>query len=180
VIEMAKKPVMLIIMDGWGLSDIKKGNAIENANLPNYQNILEKYPHNRLFASGLEVGLPNGQMGNSEVGHLNIGAGRVVYQELTRITKSIEDGDLFENTELCSAFDAAIKNGTSLHLYGLLSDGGVHSHNTHLYGLLQLAKKKGLDKVYVHAFMDGRDTPPSSGKQFVEELEAKIREIGVK
>ena len=131
------------------------------------------------YASGLAVGLPDGQMGNSEVGHLNMGAGRIVYQELTRITKEIEDGDFFQNEALLAAVENAKKNHSSLHLYGLLSDGGVHSHNTHLYGLLELAKRHGLENVYVHCFLDGRDTPPASGKGYIEELMEKMKEIGV-
>ena len=127
-------------------------------------------------ASGLAVGLPDGQMGNSEVGHLNMGAGRIVYQELTRITKSIQDGDFFDVPEFLQAVENCRKNDSALHLWGLVSDGGVHSHNTHIYGLLELARRNGLDKVYVHCFLDGRDTPPASGKGYVEELEAKMKE----
>ena len=141
--------------------------------------MFETCPHTLIGASGMDVGLPDGQMGNSEVGHTNIGAGRVVYQELTRITKSISDGDFFQNEALCGAVENCKKNGSALHLMGLLSDGGVHSHNKHLYGLLKLAKQVGLEKVYVHCFMDGRDVPPSSGKEYVEELMAKMKEIGV-
>ena len=130
-------------------------------------------------ASGMAVGLPEGQMGNSEVGHLNMGAGRIVYQELTRITKEIQDGDFFKNEALLAAVKNAKENNSALHFMGLLSDGGVHSHNTHLYGLLELAKREGLEKVYVHCFLDGRDTPPASGKGYIEELQAKMKEIGV-
>ena len=130
-------------------------------------------------ASGLAVGLPEGQMGNSEVGHLNMGAGRIVYQELTRITKSIQDGDFFSNEEFLAAVENCKKNNSALHLFGLLSDGGVHSHITHVYGLLELAKRNGLDKVFVHCFLDGRDTPPASGKDFVAALEEKMKELGV-
>jgi len=174
-----KKPLALIIMDGYGISKSEYCNAIFSANKPNIERIFAAGSVTEIGASGLEVGLPDGQMGNSEVGHTNIGAGRVVYQELTRITKSIKDGDFFENESLSNAMDACLKNNTSLHLIGLLSDGGVHSHNGHLYGLLEMAKKKGLTKVFIHGFMDGRDVPPSSGKRFVEELEDKCKEIGV-
>ena len=140
---------------------------------------MQEYPFVKGYASGLAVGLPDGQMGNSEVGHLNMGAGRIVYQELTRITKEIEDGDFFRNPELLEAVANVKKNGSDLHFYGLLSDGGVHSHNTHLYGLLELAKREGVENVYVHCFLDGRDTSPTSGKGFIEALEAKMKEIGV-
>lgn len=170
------KPVALVIMDGLGLRKEEKANAVRLANTPNLDRLMRDYPHVSGSASGLDVGLPDGQMGNSEVGHLNMGAGRVVYQDLTKITKAIEDGDFFENKELCRACDAA--RGHSLHLWGLLSDGGVHSHNTHLYGLLSLAKKRGVENVYVHAFMDGRDTDPTSGFGFLEELSAQIKNIG--
>ena len=176
---MNKQTTLLLILDGFGLNDIKEGNAIAQANKPNLDRIMAKYPTVAGYASGMAVGLPDGQMGNSEVGHLNMGAGRIVYQELTRITKSIADGDFFENEALVGAVNNAKENDKALHLFGLLSDGGVHSHNTHVYGLLEMAKKMGLSKVYVHAFLDGRDTAPSSGKAFVEELEAKIKEIGV-
>lgn len=176
---MDKKPVMLIVLDGWGLGEIYEGNAIEHARTPNYCEFLKEYPNTTLKASGLAVGLPEGQMGNSEVGHLNIGAGRIVYQELTRITKSIEDGDFFEKEEFIKAIENAKGKGKSIHLMGLLSDGGVHSHNTHLYALLKLLKEKGLENVYIHCFMDGRDVPPTSGKRYLEELEEKIKEIGI-
>ncbi len=173
------KPVMLCILDGFGHNPSDYGNAIMAANTPNLDAIFEKYPHTLIGASGMDVGLPDGQMGNSEVGHTNIGAGRIVYQELTRITKSIKDGDFFKNSALVAAVEAAVQNKKALHLMGLLSDGGVHSHNTHLYALLELAKEKGLSEVYVHAIMDGRDVPPDSGKAFIEELHAKMQEIGV-
>lgn len=173
-----KKPLILMILDGFGIAP-EKGNAIKAANKPNIDRLFSSNPVTQIGASGMDVGLPDGQMGNSEVGHTNIGAGRVVYQELTRITKSIEDGDFFENEALCKAMDNALKNGSSLHIMGLLSSGGVHSHNTHLYGILEMAKRKGLTKVYVHAFLDGRDVPPSSGKDFVEECCNKMQEIGV-
>lgn len=174
-----KKPVALIILDGFGHRKEEYGNAIEAANTPNLDRIFANNPNVTIGASGMDVGLPEGQMGNSEVGHTNIGAGRVVYQELTRITKAISDGSLFENPALLAAMDNCLKNNTALHLCGLLSDGGVHSHINHLYGLLELAKRKGLDKVFVHCFMDGRDVPPSSGKDFVAALAAKMSELGV-
>ncbi|MCH5300973.1 MAG: 2,3-bisphosphoglycerate-independent phosphoglycerate mutase [Ruminococcus sp.] len=173
-----KKPLILMILDGFGIAS-DKGNAIKTANKPNLDRLFSSNPVTQIGASGMDVGLPNGQMGNSEVGHTNMGAGRVVYQELTRITKSIEDGDFFENEALCKAMDNALTNDSSLHIMGLLSNGGVHSHNTHMYGILEMAKKKGLSKVYVHAFLDGRDVPPSSGANFVEECCEKMKEIGV-
>ncbi len=174
-----KKPLALIILDGFGYNPSDYGNAITAANTPNIDKLMAQNPYTYIGASGLNVGLPDGQMGNSEVGHTNIGAGRVVYQELTRITKAINDGDFFENEALKNAIANCKQNSSALHLMGLLSDGGVHSHNEHLYGLLSLAKKSGLDKVYVHCFMDGRDVPPSSGKDFIEQLEAKMSEIGI-
>lgn len=174
-----KKPLVLMILDGFGINHADYGNAIHAAKKPNLDKYFAQYPHTQLGASGLDVGLPDGQMGNSEVGHTNIGAGRIVYQELTRITKSIQDGDFFENEALLSAVENCKKNNSSLHLMGLLSDGGVHSHIEHLYGLLELAKKHGLSKVYVHCFMDGRDVPPTSGKEFVEQLQNKCSELGV-
>ena len=177
--KMIQKPTVLMILDGFGLSDNTEGNAVKLANTPNIDNIFEKYPWEKGYASGLAVGLPEGQMGNSEVGHLNIGAGRVVYQELTRITKSIQDGDFYENPELITAMDNCKQNNRSLHLLGLLSDGGVHSHNTHLYALLEMARRRGIKDVYIHAFLDGRDTPPTSGKNYLMELESKIYSIGV-
>ena len=174
-----KKPVVLCIMDGFGYNPSDYGNAIRAAKTPRLDELMKDNPMTYIGASGLDVGLPDGQMGNSEVGHTNIGAGRVVYQELTRITKSIQDGDFFQN----EAFLGAVKNckahDSALHLIGLLSDGGVHSHNTHLYALLELAKRNGLEKVYVHCLMDGRDVPPTSGVKYLEELEAKCKEIGV-
>lgn len=174
-----RKPLALIIMDGFGKNESEYGNAIFAANTPNLDRLMSEGKMTYIGASGLDVGLPDGQMGNSEVGHTNIGAGRVVYQELTRITKAIKDGDFFQNPALVKAMDNCKANGTALHLMGLLSDGGVHSHNEHLYGLLNLAKKFGIEKVYVHCFMDGRDVPPSSGKDFVEQLQSKMNEIGV-
>lgn len=176
---MAKKPVMLMILDGFGIAPKSEGNAVEAAKKPNFDRLVKEYPHTKLAASGMEVGLPEGQMGNSEVGHLNIGAGRIVYQELTRITKSIADRDFFENEALLTAMDNAKKNNSALHLLGLLSDGGVHSHIDHLKGLLEFAKQQGLTKVYVHAFMDGRDVAPSSGKEFVIKTEEMMKEVGV-
>lgn len=173
------KPLALIILDGYGHSNSTYGDAIKAANTANMDRYMETGTSTYIGASGLDVGLPDGQMGNSEVGHTNIGAGRVVYQELTRITKSIQDGDFFQNPALVKAMDNCLANGSALHLMGLLSDGGVHSHIQHLYGLLEMAKKFALTKVYVHCFMDGRDVPPSSGKDFVEQLEAKMKEIGV-
>ena len=176
---MSKKPVMLMILDGFGISDKEDGNAVRTAYKPNYDSIMQKYPNTQLGASGIDVGLPEGQMGNSEVGHLNIGSGRIIYQELTRITKSISDGDFFTNTALNAAVDNAIKNNSSLHLLGLLSDGGVHSHINHLKALLKLASQKGLKKVYVHAFLDGRDVPPSSALNYVSEIEKYMKELGI-
>lgn len=176
---MRKKPVVLMILDGYGLNAKSEGNAVSMAKTPVMDRLMAEYPFARGNASGMAVGLPNGQMGNSEVGHLNMGAGRIVYQELTRITKEIEDGTFFENPALLDAVNNCKKNDSALHLYGLLSDGGVHSHNTHLYGLLEMAKRNGLTKVYVHAFLDGRDTPPASGKGYVEQLEEKMTELGV-
>ncbi len=173
-----KKPVALIIMDGFGIAP-KYGNAIDYARTPHLDQLFFKNPVTMIGASGLDVGLPHGQMGNSEVGHTNMGAGRIVYQELTRITKSIEDGDFFENEAMNKAVDNALENDGSLHLFGLLSPGGVHSHNTHMYGILELAKRKGLKKVFIHAFLDGRDVPPSSAKEYVEQAVAKCEEIGV-
>ena len=176
---MSKKPTVLMILDGFGLNDNPKANAVFEANTPNIDALMKNYPFVKGNASGLAVGLPDGQMGNSEVGHMNMGAGRVVYQELTRITKEIEDGDFFRNEELLAAVKNVKENHSSLHLYGLLSDGGVHSHNTHLYGLLELAKREGLENVYIHCFMDGRDTAPTSGIEFVKELVDEIEKIGV-
>ena len=175
---MTKKPVALIIMDGFGYNASDYGNAITAANTPN----LDKYmqgPHTLIGASGLDVGLPDGQMGNSEVGHTNIGAGRIVYQMLVKISKSIQDGDFFENPALKSAMENCKEKNSSLHLMGLLSPGGVHSHMEHLYGLLEMAKKNGIEKVYVHAFLDGRDVPPSSAAEYMQQACDKMKEIGV-
>ena len=176
---MSKRPVVLMVLDGYGLNDNPEGNAIAMAKTPVMDSLMKDYPFVKGAASGLAVGLPDGQMGNSEVGHMNIGAGRIIYQDLTRITKAIQDGDFFENEELVKAVENAKANNSALHLFGLLSDGGVHSHITHVFGLLELAKRKGLTNVYVHAFLDGRDTPPASGKDYIEQLEAKMQEIGV-
>ena len=176
---MSKKPVVLMILDGYGLNKKQEANAVYEAKTPVMDKLMAECPFVEGNASGLAVGLPDGQMGNSEVGHLNMGAGRIVYQELTRITKSIADGDFFENEEFLAAVENCKKNNSALHMYGLVSDGGVHSHNTHIYGLLELAKRNGLEKVYVHCFLDGRDTPPASGKDFVAALEEKMAEIGV-
>ena len=176
---MSKKPTVLMILDGFGINDNPKANAIAMANTPVIDGLKEKYPWAKGYASGLSVGLPDGQMGNSEVGHMNMGAGRIVYQELTRITKEIEDGDFFENEALKHAFENAKKNNSAVHMFGLMSDGGVHSHNTHVYGLLEMAKREGVSEVYVHCFLDGRDTAPTSGITFVKDLEDKMKEIGV-
>ena len=176
---MEKRPVVLMILDGYGLNDNCEANAVCEGKTPIMDQLMSQCPFVKGQASGLAVGLPDGQMGNSEVGHLNMGAGRIVYQELTRITKSIEDGDFFSNEALMAAVENCKKNDSSLHMFGLVSDGGVHSHITHIYGLLELAKKNGLSKVYVHCFLDGRDTPPTSGREFVEALESKMKELGV-
>lgn len=173
-----KKPIVLTIMDGFGFNPEKNGNAIEAAATPHLDKIFKSCPTTQIGASGMDVGLPEGQMGNSEVGHTNIGAGRVVYQELTRITKSIKDGDFFRNTAFLNAVENCKKNDSALHLMGLLSDGGVHSHIEHLYGLLKLAHENGLKRVFVHALLDGRDVPPSSAADFIDSLNAKLDEIG--
>ncbi len=176
---MSKKPMALIILDGYGLNDTVNGNAIKAAQTPNLDRYFADYPNTIMYASGMSVGLPDGQMGNSEVGHTNIGAGRVVYQELTRITKSIEDGDMFTNGDLLGAVENCKKNDSALHMIGLLSDGGVHSHIEHLYGLVSLAKREGLNKVYIHCIMDGRDVSPTSGVGYVKSLQKKLAELGV-
>ena len=168
-----------MILDGYGLNEKAEGNAVALASTPVMDKLMAEYPFVRGNASGMAVGLPDGQMGNSEVGHLNMGAGRIVYQELTRITKEIQDGTFFENPALMDAVKNCKDKQSALHMFGLLSDGGVHSHITHLYGLLELAKRNGLEKVYVHAFLDGRDTPPMSGKDYVAQLEEKMAELGV-
>ena len=174
-----KKPMTLIIMDGFGLNPSDYGNAIHAAHTPNLTRLFAENPCTSIGASGMDVGLPDGQMGNSEVGHTNIGAGRVVFQDLPRISRAIDDGSFFENAAYNKAMDDCLEKGSSLHLYGLLSDGGVHSHIQHLYALLQMAKNKGLTRVYVHAFLDGRDVSPTSGKGFVEELRDKCAQLGV-
>ena len=174
-----KKLTMLMILDGFGSNSEEEGNAIKKANTPNIDTLMKTYPITKISASGLAVGLPEGQMGNSEVGHTNIGAGRVVYQELTRITKAIEDGDFFSNEELINAIENCKKNNSKLHILGLVSDGGVHSHIRHLYGLLELAKRRDFEDVYVHCFLDGRDTPPASAENYIIELEDKMKEKGV-
>lgn len=176
---MSKKPTVLMILDGYGLNERTDGNAVAEGNTPVMDKLMAECPFVKGYASGMAVGLPDGQMGNSEVGHLNMGAGRIVYQELTRITKEIQDGDFFKNEALLHAVKNAKENGSALHMFGLLSDGGVHSHNTHLYGLLELAKREGLEKVYVHCFLDGRDTPPTSGKGYVQQLADEMEKIGV-
>ena len=176
---MSKKPTVLMILDGYGLNDRHDANAVYEANTPVMDKLMAEYPFVKGNASGLAVGLPEGQMGNSEVGHMNMGAGRIVYQELTRITKEIQDGDFFKNEALLTAMKNAKENDSAIHFMGLLSDGGVHSHITHLFGLLQMAKNEGLKKVYVHCFLDGRDTPPASGKGYIQQLQAKMDELGV-
>ncbi len=173
-----KKPVVLTILDGFGINENKSVNAIDKANTPQIDAIFAQYPNTQIGASGLDVGLPDGQMGNSEVGHTNIGAGRVVYQELTRITKAVNDGDFYENPAFLAAVENCKKNNSALHLMGLLSDGGVHSHIEHLYALVNLAKKKGLTEVYIHALLDGRDVPPASGADYIDALNKKLAEIG--
>ena len=176
---MKDKVTMLMILDGFGDNKNKDGNAIKLAKTPNIDKLMKKYPNTDIFTSGLHVGLPEGQMGNSEVGHTNIGAGRIVYQELTRITKSIEDGDFFSNPEFIAAIENCKKHNSKLHILGLVSDGGVHSHNRHLYGLLEMAKRRDFENVYVHCFLDGRDTPPASAETYVAELQEKMKEKGV-
>lgn len=175
---MCKRPILICIMDGFGKNGNDYGNAIAAAKTPNLDRITAENPHTFIGASGMDVGLPDGQMGNSEVGHTNIGAGRVVYQELTRITKSITDGDFFKNEALVGAVENCKKNGSALHLIGLLSNGGVHSLDEHLYGLLRMAAESGLKKVFVHCFTDGRDVPPTSGAGFIEKLCEKLKEAG--
>ena len=174
-----KKPTVLLILDGYGERKEKEGNAIALAKTPVMDRLKKEFPYVEGQASGLFVGLPDGQMGNSEVGHMNMGAGRIVYQELTRITKSIQDGDFFENKALKAAVEHCKKEDSALHFMGLVSSGGVHSHIEHIYGLLELAKRAGLKKVYLHAFLDGRDTPPDSGKSFLLAVEKKMQELGV-
>ena len=177
--KMDKKLTMLMILDGFGINEKEQGNAVKMANIPNLNRILTENPNTVIHTSGSDVGLPEGQMGNSEVGHTNIGAGRIVYQDLAKITKSIEDGDFFSIPEFVAAIENCKKNNSKLHIMGLLSDGGVHSHNRHLYGLLELAKRKDFEKVFVHCFLDGRDTPPASGEGYISELENKMKEKGI-
>ena len=176
---MEKKPVMLMILDGFGINENTDGNAVKLAKTPNIDKLMKKYPTTQIYTSGLKVGLPEGQMGNSEVGHTNIGAGRIVYQELTKITKSIEDGDFFSIPELVEAIENCKKYNSKLHILGLVSDGGVHSHIRHLYGLLELAKRRDFENVYVHCFLDGRDTPPASAEGYIADLEDKMKEKGL-
>ena len=176
---MSKKPTVLMILDGYGLNDSTTGNAVYEGRTPVMDKLMAECPFVKGNASGMAVGLPDGQMGNSEVGHLNMGAGRIVYQDLTKITKAIKDGDFFENKALLAACENVKKNDSALHMFGLVSDGGVHSHIEHIFGLLELAKRQGIEKVYIHCFLDGRDTPPASGKEYVEQLEAKMKEHGV-
>ncbi len=176
---MKNKQYLLMILDGVGLNDSEVGNAFKQAKKPNIDRIINKYPNSYLKTSGIAVGLPEGQMGNSEVGHTNIGAGRVIYQELTKITKEIKEGNFFENEALLKAVENAKQEGKSLHIMGLVSDGGVHSHIDHLYALLELAKKNSLKNVYIHAFLDGRDTPPTSAIEYLKQLEEKTNELGI-
>ncbi len=176
---MKNKLTMLMILDGFGINPEENGNAVKLANTPNLDELMKTCPVTEIHTSGMDVGLPDGQMGNSEVGHTNIGAGRIVYQELTRITKSIEDGDFFSNKELVEAIENCKKHNSKLHIMGLLSDGGVHSHIRHLYAILELAKRKDFEDVYVHCFLDGRDTPPASAENYIMKLEEKMKEKGV-
>ena len=176
---MRQKPVVMMVLDGYGLSDDHDANAVYMAKTPVMDRLMAECPFQKGYASGLAVGLPDGQMGNSEVGHMNIGSGRIIYQDLTLITKYIEDGTFFKNEELLRAINNCKEHGSDLHIWGLLSDGGVHSHNTHLYAILELCKRESFDKVYVHPFFDGRDTPPASGKEYLQELVDKMKEIGV-
>ncbi|HET8904373.1 MAG TPA: 2,3-bisphosphoglycerate-independent phosphoglycerate mutase, partial [Saccharospirillum sp.] len=173
------KPAVLLILDGFGYSETSASNAIEKANAPTWKRLWNDYPHSLIHTSGMDVGLPDGQMGNSEVGHMNLGSGRIVYQQLTRVTKAIEDGDFFENPVLTSAVDSAVQGNKAVHLLGLLSPGGVHSHEDHFHAMVDLAVKRGAKQVYVHAFLDGRDTPPRSALASIEALEAKLEKLGV-
>lgn len=176
---MTGKPVILIVLDGWGINLSREGNAVAAASAPIYDSLLKRHPHTTLHASGEHVGLPEGQMGNSEVGHLNLGAGRIVYQDITRITKSIRDGDFFKNAALMNAMATARNNQSALHLMGLLSDGGVHSHIDHILAMFDMAKAQGLSRVYFHAFLDGRDTPPSSALAYIGQMEKHLAAIGI-
>ena len=176
---MENKLTMLMILDGFGENSEERGNAVKLAKTPNIDKLMKQYPVTKIAASGLDVGLPEGQMGNSEVGHTNIGAGRIVYQELTRITKAIEDGDFFSNEEFINAIENCKKNDSKLHIMGLVSDGGVHSHIRHLFGLLEMAKRRDFENVYVHCFLDGRDTPPASAENYIADLQEKMKEKGI-
>jgi 2,3-bisphosphoglycerate-independent phosphoglycerate mutase len=176
---MAKPPVVLIVLDGWGINMNREGNAISSANAPVYNRISSECPHTKLEASGEAVGLPEGQMGNSEVGHLNLGAGRIVYQDSTRISKAIRDGEFFRNPVLLSAMESARKTNGTLHLMGLLSDGGVHSRLDHIFAMFDLAKAEGVQHVFFHAFLDGRDTPPSSALGYIARLEEHLAKAGI-
>jgi 2,3-bisphosphoglycerate-independent phosphoglycerate mutase len=176
--SIAKKPLALIIMDGWGYSDKKEGNAVAAANTPNLDALCANYANTLISGSGMDVGLPDGQMGNSEVGHVNIGAGRVVYQELTRVTKEIRDGDFFKNDALCKAVDAAVSTGKAVHVMGLMSPGGVHSHEDHIIGMMELAAQRGAEKLYFHAFLDGRDVAPRSAQESIEKFDAAFKKLG--
>ena len=176
---METKPIMLMILDGFGINEKSDGNAVKQANTPNIDKLMKKYQTTKIYTSGLKVGLPDRQMGNSAVGHTNIGAGRIVYQELTKITKSIEDGDFFAIPEFIEAIENCKKYNSKLHILGLVSDGGVHSHIRHLYGLLEMAKRRDFENVYVHCFLDGRDTPPASAEGYITELEEKMKEKGI-
>src|SRR5271163_969582 len=173
---MAKKSAILIIMDGWGLGKVEYADAVRHAKTPFVSSLYSKYPNSTLITCGEDVGLPEGQMGNSEVGHLNIGAGRIVHMDITRIELMIQNGEFFSDPVLLAAMKNARAGGRRLHLFGLLSDGGVHSYQTHLYALLKMAKQNGVDRVFVHAFMDGRDTLPTNGAGYLEQLQQKIRE----
>src|SRR5437660_5861325 len=175
---MRPKPLVLIILDGWGYRAETKANAISLAKKPNYDRLLSEYPNTLIHTSGHFVGLPDAQMGNSEVGHLNIGAGRIVYMDITKIDLMIQNGELFSNTALLAAMSNAREGERRLHLFGLLSDGGVHSHQNHLYALLRMAKQNGVERVFVHAFMDGRDTLPTNGAAYLQKLQQKLREFG--
>ena len=174
-----KKPVVLTILDGYGLNDKVLGNAIVHANTPNFDFLWDEYPHSKLEASGEKVGLPRGQMGNSEVGHMNIGAGRIVYQPLELINSKIKDGSFFENKEILSLFEHVKKNGSKLHIFGLLSDGGVHSHINQLFAIIDFCKKENINNVYYHLFLDGRDTLPDSALTYLEQLDCKIKENNI-
>lgn len=173
------KPLVLLILDGWGINPQVEGNAVLMAHTPVMDRLMSNYPHTTMEASGESVGLPDGLMGNSEVGHLNLGSGRVVYQDITRINKSIKDGDFFSNAVLSDAMGYVLENGSSLHLMGLLSDGGVHSHMDHLFSLLEMAKERGLDRVFIHAFLDGRDVPPRSALKYIADTEKRMQELGI-